>query len=195
TKTTINLIEKNLLNIINSIMQKHYSNFEFKDGDNSETRITLYLISENNCYAINRCSTNPTLQKIHGSTHQLNQGCIKWGYERGFHFDNNFPCPSTEPKKYKDYLRRRDKVYQYNFSNSDCKSIRNKCRIYGVQRISKNNKYFGLLVLESHKKHNFTEIKSKNSLNALSNELKDFLELHDLYISQISKETIKTETN
>lgn len=157
-------------------------------SEKSNTRLTLYLISNNFCYAIYRYSNNPTLKNISKTPHSLDKGCLKYGYEKGWYFDDSFP-DANDINKYDDYLRQPhvigNETVNFNFNHSDCKKLKHKCSIYAVKRIDKSSKCLGLLTLESTIKTAFTENAAKRALEMYSNKIRDVLDIHMLYVNTI----------
>lgn len=188
-KNTIQLLTSmanNLGIILDNLVEECFNTVIY--SEQSKTRLTLYLISNNYCYAIYRYSNNPNLKNISKTPHSLDKGCLKYGYEKGWYFDDSFPDPNNI-REYNNYLRQphliQNESINFNFNHADCNKLKHRCSIYAVKRIDKSSKCIGLLTLESTTKKAFTETAAKRALDMYSIKIRDVLNIHMLYVNTI----------
>ncbi len=127
-------------------------------------RISLYIHdSDTESFILcARYSANPEFSGRGRPTYGDNQGCIAEGWKNGEYFDDNF---SSTKEKYIKYT-----LDTYNMDIETVEKLSMRSRLYGVIRIEKDNKYLGVLVVES-------TIKSRFKKNELLDEMREYKQI------------------
>lgn len=149
----------------------------FYEQKNKTDRITIYAMTNNSFFALERFSLNPKYANIDKSKiYPLDKGCIAQGYEHGFYVsENDIPDPQESFSQYDDYTRQK-----YKYTHSEVRSMSMRSTYYAVARICKNDKCLGVIVLESTKKQRFSNYNVKKILEILSTKVFNFLDILDL---------------
>ena len=182
-KTSDDATEK----IRNKIMETAQK-LKFYARNNKTDRITVYALLNDSFYALSRFSLNPQYNKIdNNKIYPFNKGCIAEGYKDGFFYDSgkDFPNPLTDYPKYADYTRQK-----YHYTHSEVKNMSMHSVCYAVTRIYKEDKYLGVIVLESTEMNRFTEQDARDHLSILANRIYPFLNILDIKAQEQSKNII-----
>lgn len=109
-------------------------------------RISLYIHdSDTNAFTLcGRYSANPDYGSRGRVSYPDSKGCIAKGWQNGWYFDDQFPCPET---KYKDYVNYCSK--HYGIQKGICRALKMKSRVFAVLRIENKGDFIAVIVLES----------------------------------------------
>jgi hypothetical protein len=173
-----NIISERLRDFFDGYLYNLASKLGFgSQGANCE-RITLYIHDQgNNFIQCGRYSANPKFRGVNRTRYPDNEGCIAKGWENGWHFDSELPCPVNNLSNYIDYCLR-----EYNVPRNTTRRIKMKSRLYAVSCIEKNGISLAVIVVESETENRFQSDKIRELLSAQNEflghaigELRDYI--------------------
>ncbi len=172
-----NIISEQVRNLFDGYLYNLANRLYFGKFENNE-RISLYIHDSNNTFIpCGRFSQNPKYRNPSRTSYPDDEGCIAKGWEHGWFFDNNFPCPEAEQSNYRDRC-----LHEFNIPRNTTRAVNMKSRLYAVLTIKNNGDLFGVLVVESTQGDRFSEEQIKpilldqnDFLAETIRQLKDFI--------------------
>lgn len=161
----------NIQTAIDGLSIQASNNLEFHLQEKKIDRLTVYSYTEGGFFALSRRSENPLYSFIRKEqVYPIEEGCIGKGWEHGWWFESELPCPKTQLTSYREV-----NGSKYGLRKSRVTKLRMKSRLFAVSRVQKDGKLLGVVVLESEDKDRFLEENSKVVLELLSSQIAPLL--------------------
>ena len=124
-----------------------------------QVRVSIYVhdAARRRFIPCGRYSPNPKYTKPGRTHYPDDEGCIGKGWERGWHFDNDFPLEKVARRRY-------DKD-SYGLTRRVADSIKMQSRVYAVKRISHGDEALAVVVVEAIDHDRFDQIQLQNALD------------------------------
>lgn len=161
------VVSDQVRNLFDGYLYNLANRLDFGKSSENNERISLYIHDKNNNFIpCGRYSANPKYRQPTRTSYPDNEGCIAKGWENGWYFDDNLPCPNAKLRDYIDHC-----LHTFQIPRNTTRAMKMKSRLYAVMSINNNGDIFGVIVVESTKENRFSE----QEIKPLLEEQNDFL--------------------